>query len=70
MDSLGLQTSEGDIEWDKTQQGWILSAFFYGYLFTQVPGGIIAGRFGGKRVVLVCMSLYGVVTMLIHVAAR
>ena len=60
----------GEIEWDKTTQGWVLSAFFYGYLITQVPSGIIAGRYGGKRVVLVSLSLYSVTNMLIPVAAR
>ncbi|XP_067840264.1 sialin isoform X2 [Heptranchias perlo] len=34
--------------WDSDTQGWILSAFFYGYIFTQIPGGYLAGRFGGK----------------------
>ena len=30
--------------------GWILSSFFYGYILTQIPGGWIATRFGGKYV--------------------
>uniref|UniRef100_UPI00398F5BE5 sialin n=1 Tax=Pristiophorus japonicus TaxID=55135 RepID=UPI00398F5BE5 len=34
--------------WDSDTQGWILSAFFYGYIITQIPGGYLAGRFGGK----------------------
>ena len=33
-----------------TNIGWVLSSFFYGYLFTQLPGGWIATRFGGKHV--------------------
>ena len=28
----------------------MLSSFFYGYIFTQIPGGWIATRFGGKYV--------------------
>ena len=28
----------------------MLSSFFYGYLVTQIPGGILAERFGGKWV--------------------
>ena len=27
-----------------------MSSFFYGYLLTQIPGGLLAGRFGGKWV--------------------
>ncbi|XP_066530376.1 sialin [Hoplias malabaricus] len=34
--------------WDSETQGMLLGAFFFGYLFTQIPGGYLAGRFGGK----------------------
>ncbi|KAM6460054.1 sialin isoform 1-T1 [Liasis olivaceus] len=34
--------------WDADMQGWILGSFFYGYIFTQVPGGYLARQFGGK----------------------
>lgn len=60
----------GYINWDKTTQGFILSAYFYGFVISQLPGGYIAGRFGGKRVVLVGMFLQGVTSLLIPVAAR
>ncbi|KAF7265869.1 putative inorganic phosphate cotransporter [Rhynchophorus ferrugineus] len=35
-------------DWDEKTQGIILSAFYWGYLLTHLPGGIIAGKFGGK----------------------
>nr|XP_019960210.1 PREDICTED: sialin-like isoform X1 [Paralichthys olivaceus] len=34
--------------WDSETQGWLLGAFFFGYLFTQIPGGYLAGLYGGK----------------------
>ncbi|XP_068129616.1 sialin-like [Hyperolius riggenbachi] len=34
--------------WDGDTQGWILGAFFYGYILTQIPGGYLAGKIGGK----------------------
>lgn len=37
-------------DWDSQQQGLILSTFFYGYIFTQIPGGWLANKLGGKRV--------------------
>lgn len=43
--------------WDSVAQGAILGAFFYGYLFTQVPGGYLAHRFGGKYVY--CIGIFG-----------
>ena len=65
-----MQRIGGDIEWDKTTQGWVLSSFFYGYIITQIPGGHLSGRFGGKRVMLVGMLVYALVTLLTPVAAR
>ena len=40
----------GDFEWTQTEQSWILSSFFYGYVASQIAGGFIAGRYGGKWV--------------------
>ncbi|XP_069343856.1 sialin isoform X5 [Eulemur rufifrons] len=34
--------------WDAETQGWILGSFFYGYIITQIPGGYIASKIGGK----------------------
>lgn len=34
--------------WDEETQGMVLSAFYYGYIITHVPGGLLAQRFGGK----------------------
>jgi MFS transporter, ACS family, solute carrier family 17 (sodium-dependent inorganic phosphate cotransporter), other len=36
--------------WSSTTQGLILSSFFVGYLTTQVLGGVLADRLGGKGV--------------------
>lgn len=33
--------------WDSETQGWLLGAFFFGYLCTQIPGGYLAGHYGG-----------------------
>ena len=60
----------GDIEWDKMTQGWVLSSYFYGYIVTQIPGGWLAGKYGGKRVLLIGLIIYGISTMLIPPAAR
>ncbi|RZB39500.1 inorganic phosphate cotransporter [Asbolus verrucosus] len=35
-------------DWDETTQGLILSAFYWGYAITHLPGGILAEKFGGK----------------------
>ena len=35
---------------DKEDRGVVLSAFFYGYILTQIPAGYFASRFGVKSV--------------------
>ncbi|XP_060061373.1 sialin isoform X3 [Erinaceus europaeus] len=35
-------------QWDAETQGWILGSFFYGYIITQIPGGYLASKVGGK----------------------
>lgn len=40
-----------DFSWDKAQTGLILSAFFCGYMFTQVLGGFLSDRIGGETVI-------------------
>ncbi|GBM59631.1 Sialin [Araneus ventricosus] len=56
--------------WDPKTQGIILSSFYYGYVMTQLPGGILCDRFGAKWLfgggVLVTTVLY----LLIPVAAN
>jgi MFS transporter, ACS family, solute carrier family 17 (sodium-dependent inorganic phosphate cotransporter), other len=38
----------GEFEWSEQLQGVILGAFFYGYVITHIPGGILSEKFGGK----------------------
>lgn len=47
--TLYLCCVQGTYDWDETTQGLILSAFYYGYIITHVPGGMLAERFGGKH---------------------
>ncbi|CAI5719646.1 unnamed protein product [Peronospora destructor] len=53
---------------NKDEQGEVLSAFFYGYMCTQIPGGYLAARFGAKIVLLtgvVVWTLFDLSTMLV-----
>lgn len=36
-------------DWDEKTQGQVLSAFYYGYIFTHLPGGVLSQKFGGKH---------------------
>lgn len=48
-------TTGGSFDWSEAQQGVILSSFFWGYVITHVPGGLLAERFGGKYVL--CLGI-------------
>lgn len=51
-------------------QGLILAAFFYGYIFTQIPGGWLAERFGGKLLLGCGILTTSVLTLITPLAAR
>jgi ACS family sodium-dependent inorganic phosphate cotransporter len=55
--------------WDDAFKGVVLSAFFAGYAATQVLGGSLADRHGGKRVLLGGVALWSVFTALTPSAA-
>lgn len=38
----------GEFQWTEVEQGVILGSFFWGYILTQIPGGILTKRYGGK----------------------
>lgn len=50
--------------------GWILSSFFYGYALTQVLGGYLACRFGGRHVLGTGLLMVSVLTLLTPLAAQ
>lgn len=64
------QKSDGEFIWDKETQGVILGAFFYGYLVTQLPGGILAQKFGGKRVLGYFLVVASTATLFCGFGAR
>ncbi|XP_050346311.1 putative inorganic phosphate cotransporter [Nymphalis io] len=43
-----LYTGRDRYDWDEKTQGLLLSAFYYGYVVTHLPGGLLAEKFGGK----------------------
>ncbi|BES98261.1 sodium:phosphate symporter activity [Nesidiocoris tenuis] len=51
-------------DWDEATQGVILSAFYYGYIFTHIPGGLLAQRYGGKHTLGLGILSTGIFTMM------
>jgi len=64
------QRTQGELEWSKEVRGYVLSSFFYGYIVTQVLGGWLAGRYGGKHVFGSSILITAIATILVPVAAR
>jgi len=47
----------------------LLASYYYGYIWTQIPGGFLADKFGFKRVFGSTMLLASLVTLLTPAAA-
>lgn len=60
----------GEFSWDAGERGLILGAFFYGYLATQIPGGMAAERRGGKWLFGLGVAATAALTTLTPAAAR
>ena len=50
--------------------GVVLGAFFYGYIVAQLPGGLLALKFGGKNLFGTGILCGSVITLLIPLVAR
>ena len=57
-----------EYNWDEATLGIILSSFFLGYTLLQIPGGWLADRFGGKKVLTVGVLWWSVFTIITPVA--
>jgi ACS family glucarate transporter-like MFS transporter len=53
---------------DNTHLGWVFSAFLIGYASFQVPAGLLAKRFGARRVLTFAVLWWGVFTALTAMA--
>ncbi|XP_060589473.1 uncharacterized transporter slc-17.2-like [Ruditapes philippinarum] len=70
MKAASHSSDRAELEWNPETKSSILASFFYGYIFTQIPGGWIADRYGGKRVLFVTILLSSILTVLMPVCAR
>jgi ACS family sodium-dependent inorganic phosphate cotransporter-like MFS transporter 5 len=61
---------DGPFAWGAREQGWLLGAFFFGYVVTQLPGGRAAERWGGKRLYGGGVLVTAVFTLLTPLAAH
>ena len=57
------------LRWSQTQKGFVLAAFFVGYLLFMFVAGLLANRFGGKRVLGYSVLAWSIFTLLTPPAA-
>ncbi|XP_058788720.1 putative inorganic phosphate cotransporter isoform X3 [Phymastichus coffea] len=69
-DGDGGRSSDGQFAWDARLQGYLLSSFFYGYVITQIPFGILAKRYGSKYFLGVGMLINSVFGLLVPLSAE
>jgi ACS family sodium-dependent inorganic phosphate cotransporter len=67
--SVAIIPMAEEFKWDQTTKGIVLSSFFYGYLATQVLGGWLADRYGGKVILGFGVLWWSIFTMLTPPAA-
>ena len=67
--SVAIIPMAADFSWTPEEQGRVLSSFFIGYLLTQIAGGWLAERLGGKVVLGAGVLFWSLFTLLTPVAA-
>ncbi|HML33054.1 MFS transporter [Sporomusa sphaeroides] len=58
--SVSLPFIAQDLNLDATMQGAILSAFFAGYALFQIPGGMLADKFGFRKVMAFAIAWWSI----------
>lgn len=68
--SVGLGHFATTFDWDSSVQGLVLGSFFYGYILTVIPGGVLAEQFGPKWLIGGGILITSVLSLLIPLAAN
>lgn len=63
--SISYEITTEKFDWSENTQGLILSSVFWGYVLTQIPGGMLAERYGGKHTLGFGMLVSTICTILI-----
>ncbi|XP_011343507.1 putative inorganic phosphate cotransporter isoform X2 [Ooceraea biroi] len=63
------RSADGPFIWDSKKQSYLLSSFFWGYVITQIPFGILAKRYGAKYFLGIGMLINSVFGLLVPASA-
>ena len=68
--SFAILPMSAQYGWAKATQGWVLSSFFVGYLGTQLLGGWLATRIGGRNLLAFGVLWWSAFTLITPLAAQ
>lgn len=68
--SIAILPMSAEFQWDHTTVGLVQSSFFWGYLLTQIAGGIWADSIGGKQVLGFGVIWWSLATIATPIAAK
>ncbi|XP_078148225.1 putative anion transporter 4, chloroplastic isoform X2 [Carex rostrata] len=68
--SIAILPMSAEFNWSPATVGLVQSSFFWGYLLTQIAGGIWADKFGGKVVLGFGVVWWSIATILTPLAAK
>lgn len=68
--SICAQEMKDSLGWSESQKGLVLSAFFWGYSFGQIPASLMAERFGSKTTFGFAILVPCFLTLLVPLAAK
>ena len=67
--SVAAVAMREQLGWTQTTKGFVLSAFFVGYMLFMIVSGWLASRYGGKRVLAAAVVIWSIFTLLTPRAA-
>ncbi|KAH9324407.1 hypothetical protein KI387_004585, partial [Taxus chinensis] len=68
--SIAILPMSSELNWSPSTVGLVQSSFFWGYLLTQIAGGIWADKIGGKFVLGFGVVWWSIATVLTPIAAK
>lgn len=65
--SIAIIPMAQDFGWSPSVSGLVQSAFFYGYMLCQIPGGLLSTTFAGSRMLPLGVGLWSTATVAVPV---
>ncbi|KAL5850575.1 hypothetical protein ACOSQ4_008588 [Xanthoceras sorbifolium] len=67
--SIAIIPMSHQFGWNSSMAGLVQSSFFWGYALSQLPGGWLAKRFGGRKVLEIGVLIWSLATALVPLLA-